>query len=141
MPIGEILYIAGVAVAIGASIVSTIVTLKGNKNSKKKSERTVETGKESPNGNTENVSTQVKQESFWSVLWQKLPNYIIAAEDFYNKLVPNSMIKTGAQKLAHVLDKVKIECLTNGVEYNEQKATDMVNELVDFTNSVNTNKN
>ena len=140
MPITDILYIVGVVVAMCGAVISTIVTLKGNKNSKTKS-GTVETGKESSDGSVENVSEQVKTESFWSILFQKLPTYIAGAEEFYNKLVPNSMVKTGAQKLAYVLDKVKIECLTNNVTYDETKATDMVNELVDFTNKVNTNKN
>ena len=82
-----------------------------------------------------------KTSNFWTELFTKIPEYIKTAEQFFNQIAGKaSGIKTGAQKLTQVLDKIKIDCLTAGVEYNEQKATDMVNSLVDLTNNVNTNK-
>ena len=131
----DILYLAAIGFSVGLSIITTIVTRKKPKQVES-GEQSTENGEQVIVGDTEN-----KKVSFWSELSQKLPQYIVAAETFYNQLVgKQSGLKTGAQKLAQVLDKVKIDCLTAGVEYDEQKATKMVNDLVDLTNSVNTNK-
>lgn len=132
----EILYFATLAFSILLSIFTTILAYKRKKSRKVGTEDT-ENGTQTDNGNIEDK----KVNTFWSDLFQKIPSYMVAAEKFYNQLVgKNSGIKTGVQKLEQVLDKVKIDCLTAGVEYNEQKATDMVNSLVDLTNQVNTNK-
>lgn len=131
----DILYLAAIGFSVGLSVITTIITRKKPKQVESR-EQTTENGEQDIVGDTEN-----KKVSFWSELSQKLPQYIVAAETFYNQLVgKQSTLKTGAQKLAQVLDKVKIDCLTAGVEYDEEKATKMVNDLVDLTNSVNTNK-
>lgn len=131
----DILYLTAIGFSVVLSVVTTIITRKKPKQVES-GEQSTENGEQGVVGDTEN-----KKVSFWSELSQKLPQYIVAAETFYNQLVgKQSGLKTGAQKLAQVLDKVKIDCLTAGVEYDEQKATKMVNDLVDLTNSVNTNK-
>lgn len=138
----DILYLAAIGFSVGLSVITTVVTRKKSKQVESR-EPSTENGEQVIVGDTENekVSTENKKVSFWSELSQKLPQYIVAAETFYNQLVgKQSGLKTGTQKLAQVLDKVKIDCLTAGVEYDEQKATKMVNDLVDLTNSVNTNK-
>ena len=45
---------------------------------------------------------------------QKLPEYIKEAENIFGA-------QTGAAKLAYVLNKVQIECITNKVKYNEEQ--------------------
>lgn len=138
MALNEILYIAAIGFSIVLSVITTVSTIKKSKQKQVESgTNSTENGTQSVNG--DNQDTEVK--TFWATLSEKLPSYIISAEQFYNQLVGKaSGIKTGAQKLAQVLDKIKIDCLSAGVNYDEQKATDMVNNLVDLTNQVNTNK-
>lgn len=139
MALNEILYIVAVGFSVGLSVITTVVATKKSKQTEQveSGRNSTENGTQSVDGNTKD--TKVK--NFWGTLAEKLPSYIVSAEQFYNQLVGKaSGIKTGAQKLAQVLDKIKIDCLTSGVEYDEQKATDMVNNLVDLTNQVNTNK-
>ena len=66
-----------------------------------------------------------------------IPKYMCAAEELYNNLVNPSIKKTGAQKLSFVLDKVKLDCATNGVPYEEEVVVEKVEELIDFTKKVN----
>lgn len=120
MIISQIIYYALACAAIGLSVVSTVVAfVKGNKS--KTNQSTAESG----------IKT-ISQE-----IISKIPDYVVMAEKFYNSLVPSSMQKTGAQKLAYVLDKIKIDCLTNGIEYNEEKVTEEVEKLIDLTKQVN----
>lgn len=120
MVVSQIIYYALACVAIGLGVVSTVVAfVKGDKSKIDKS-------------TTESGIKTISQE-----IISKIPDYVVMAENFYNSLVPSSMQKTGAQKLAYVLDKVKIDCLTNNVEYNEQKVTDEVEKLIDLTKQVN----
>lgn len=137
MAINEILYLAAVVFSVGASVVSTVIVRRKHKQTQQVDEATVENGKQDIVGSDKNP----KVENFWAKLSEKLPQYIISAEQFYSQLVGKaSGVKTGVQKLAQVLDKIKIDCLTAGVDYDEQKATTMVNGLIELTNNVNTNK-
>ena len=45
---------------------------------------------------------------------QKLPNFIQEAESIFGA-------QTGSAKLAYVLNKVQIECITKKVDYNEEQ--------------------
>lgn len=135
MQFTDILYIAVLLFSVVLSIITTVMARKTK--SKENCETGVEDRTKSSNGN----SKDQKVKNFWEELLTKLPDYIISAEQFYNQIVGKSSgVKTGVQKLAQVLDKVKIDCLTAGVDYDEQKATEMVNGLIDMTNKVNTNK-
>ena len=135
MQISDILYIAVLVFSVILSIVTTVMARKTKQ--KGNNIESAENGKE----NTDGIGENKKVDNFWTEMLTKLPSYIVSAEQFYNQICGKaSGIKTGAQKLAQVLDKVKIDCLTNGVTYDEQKATDMVNGLIDMTNEVNTNK-
>lgn len=137
MAINEILYLAAVVFSVGASVISTIVVRNKHKQRQQVDETTVENGKQDIVGSDKNS----KVETFWAKLSEKLPQYIVSAEQFYSQLVGKaSGVKTGVQKLAQVLDKIKIDCLTAGVDFDETKATSMVNNLIDLTNNVNTNK-
>lgn len=120
MEISQIIYYTLACVAIGLSVVSTVIAfVKGNKS--KTTQPTTQSG-------IKNISQEIIS---------KIPEYIVMAEQFYNSLVPSSMQKTGAQKLAYVLDKIKIDCLTNNIEYDEQKVTEEVEKLIDLTKQVN----
>lgn len=135
MQFTDVLYIAVLLFSVMLSIITTIMARKAK--SKENCETSIENRTESSDGN----SKDQKVKNFWEELLTKLPDYIVSAEQFYNQIVGKSSgVKTGVQKLAQVLDKVKIDCLTAGVEYDEQKATEMVNGLIDMTNKVNTNK-
>lgn len=138
MALNEILYIATLGFSVITATVTTVISIKKSKTKQVESgENPTENGTQNNDGNSKNS----KVKNFWDTLFEKLPSYIVSAEQFYNQLVGKaSGIKTGAQKLAQVLDKIKIDCLSAGVDYDEQKATDMVNSLVELTNQVNTNK-
>lgn len=111
-------------IILGVTVVLSIASAAWNFFTKKKSMSANIVVK----GNTKSFSQEIKY---------KLPQYIIAAEQFYNSLVPQGMQKTGAQKLAYVLDKIKIDCLSSDVEYNEQDVTEEVEKLIDLTKQVN----
>lgn len=134
----EILYLAALGFSVGLSIGTTIVTFK---EAKRKQIKSRENFTENSEQNIDGDYQDTKIKSFWSKIFEKLPSYITDAEKFYNQIVGKaSGVKTGAQKLTQVLDKVKIDCLTDNVEYDEQRATNMVNQLVELTNKVNINK-
>lgn len=73
------------------SVITTILTIIANK-SKTKSNKLVELAK----------------------IAQKLPGYIQEAEQIFGG-------KTGTAKLAYVLNKVQIDCITKNIEYNEEQ--------------------
>lgn len=127
MTIQEIFYYATILLSIIMSIVVSVFSVK-----RKKKTETI--AKNVKNDNQDN------NKSYAEVILSNIPKYMIAAESLYNNIVNPSIKKTGAQKLAYVLDKVKIDCLTNNVEYNEQVITDKVEELIDLTKEVNSNK-
>lgn len=132
MTIQEIFYYATILLSIIMSIVVSVFSVKR----KKKTDPNCEIAVENVENNGEN-----NNKSYAEVILNNIPKYMIAAENLYNNIVNPSIKKTGAQKLAYVLDKVKIDCLTNNVEYNEQVITNKVEELIDLTKEVNSNKN
>lgn len=78
-------------ITTGISIISIILSIIFN-NKKAKSKKIVELAK----------------------VVQKLPGYIAEAESIFGA-------GTGTAKMAYVLNKVQIDCLTNKVEYNEDQ--------------------
>lgn len=121
----ELIYIGCVIASVLFSIIISIVSFcKEKKNNKNSNVGTVET-----------IKSDIK--TFGDVVLKNIPKYMISAEQLYNNIVNPAIKKTGAQKLAYVLDKVKIDCLTNGVEYNEDVVTAKVEELIDLSNNVN----
>lgn len=73
------------------SIITTVISVFANKN-KNKSQKLVELAK----------------------IVQKLPGYIQEAETIFGA-------GTGTAKMAYVLNKVQLDCITNKVEYNEEQ--------------------
>lgn len=61
--------------------------------------------------------------------FSKLSNLIKKAEQFTNY--------SGAEKLNYVLTNYKLDCLNNGVKYNEDAALAQIEEIIDLTKSVN----
>lgn len=72
-------------------IITTIISIVTNK-SKTKSQKLVELAK----------------------IVQKLPGYIQEAETIFGA-------GTGTAKMAYVLNKIQLDCITNKVEYNEEQ--------------------
>ena len=135
MNIADILYYVALLFSVVLAVVSTIFAVKKRKNDSENRETSVN-GVNQNEEDTVNTST-----GFWSEMWQKIPEYMVNAEKFFNQLVGKvSGTKTGAQKLQQVLDKVKIDCLSSGVEYEEDKATAIVESLMTVANNLNTNK-
>lgn len=85
--------------------------------------------------NTENNSECSKNffERFQETLSSLIGN-IDCAENLFNAI---STGKTGNLKLSNVLDKIKVDCLTKGEEYNESYWKTIIDKLIDFTKSVN----
>ncbi len=129
MGIKDLLYYGLVLCSIFISLVVSYIATKKDKKSKR-TKTIAENGVQSDKGSSK---------LFKEIVLDNLPKYMIMAESLYNGIVNPSIKKTGAQKLAFVLDKVKIDCLTNNIEYNEQEVTNKVEELVDLTKQVNSN--
>ena len=140
MTMNEILYFVAIIFSVVLSIITTITTVKKGKNTKRQiGDCNDEEPQECVNGIDKDE--EIAEESFWSKLFTKIPQYIINAEQFYNQICGKaSGIKTGQQKLSQVLDKIKIDCLSEDVDYDEERAKSMVNNLIELTNNVNTNK-
>lgn len=115
-----IVLILSVVVSVTVSLISTKRTKKNKKSS------------ETAENNTENNNPHITQ-----TILSNIPKYMIAAEQLYNNIVNPAIKKTGAQKLAYVLDKVKIDCLTDNVQYDENVVTEKVEELIDLSKQVN----
>lgn len=68
---------------------------------------------------------------------EMIPKYMEQAEQQFNSACNPAMKKTGAQKLSYVQDKIKIDCLSSGVKYNEDVVNNKVEEFIDLTKQVN----
>lgn len=88
---GDKLELIITCITTGISIVSIILSIVYN-NKKTKSQKIVELAK----------------------VVQKLPGYITEAESIFGA-------GTGTAKMAYVLNKVQIDCLTSKIEYNEEQ--------------------
>lgn len=65
---------------------------------------------------------------------EKVLGYITSAEQLFNSYAVG---KCGDKKLATVLQNIKVDCLSNKEKFDEQKWTNVVNQLVEFTKTVN----
>lgn len=116
----EILYYAVLFFSILVSIVSVF--------RKRRDEKNDEDG-------TKTTSGIIK--GTMSAILDNIPKYIVAAEKLYNGLVGECGKKTGSQKLEYVLDKLKLDCLTNNLPFDGEFLTSKINELIDLTKQVN----
>lgn len=75
--------------------------------------------------------------------WKKAAAAVTAIGSEFSKL--SSLVKkaeqftnySGAEKLNYVLTNYKLDCLNNGVKYNEDAAVAQIEEIIDLTKSVN----
>lgn len=65
---------------------------------------------------------------------EKILGYITSAEQLFNSY---AIGKCGDKKLATVLQNIKVDCLSNKEKFDETKWTKVVNQLVEFTKTVN----
>lgn len=68
---------------------------------------------------------------------RNIPKYMEMAEQQFNSMVSTANKKTGQQKLEYVKDKVKIDCLSANIEYDETVVTNEVEEFTNFSKKVN----
>ena len=75
-------------------------------------------------------------------IYDRIKGYMQAAE-VGNQVLKNLAdrsgipIQTGVQKLTEVLSKIKIDCMTEGIEYDEKYWVDKIEELIKFSKVVN----
>ena len=69
----------------------------------------------------------------------KIPSYIRTAEKIFNNMI-NPQKKLGEERKEYVLDKLKVDCMTSGVTYNEEYFTSRIKDIVDTTKEVNKSK-
>lgn len=128
MHITQLLYYGILCVSVLLSVSVTVITyIKG----RKRKQNAIK------NGETIGEVTESDTRPLSRRIIDALPSWIVSAEQFYNSIVPNSMQKTGGHKLAYVLDKVKMDCLTHNEEYDENSAISEIEKLIDMTKQVN----
>lgn len=140
MQITEILYI----VALVLSILLTIFSFVTNRKSKKisgavsekcfdGSEKNVAISISTPSENNtladENGGKSIGQ-TFKSTL-EKVIGYIETAEKKFNSI---STGKTGVMKLQEVLQMLKVDCLTENIEFDEQYWISIIEKIVEIMN-------
>lgn len=115
MEVTEVLKSVAVIITFVYSVIMTVVTII-NRN--------------------KNKSTQVEKEpktDFLTILNNNIVKYMSGAEVFF-KGITSVGTKTGTLKEEQVIDKIKVDCLQNGVEFDEQLTKDKIKEIVDFKN-------
>lgn len=125
-------------VTIGLLGLSTILSvfsfIKTGKRKSSNTTSTTENSEEQVNGDeTSCESDKSFMERFKETLYSLLNN-IDLAENLFNAI---STGKTGNLKLSQVLDKIKLDFLSQGKEYDNEFWTEIVNSLVCFTKQVN----
>lgn len=112
MQLLDIIKIVIFSISIVTAIISTIIACKKKKD---KGEQNI---------------------SFFDILNNNIIEYMQCAETLYSQ-VSSVGSKTGVLKESDVLNKIKIDCLSNGVEYNEDIAKNKIKELIEFSKTVN----
>lgn len=87
--------------------------------------------KKSVKSNSKNSTTNTQT---LSQIIEKIPQYMISAEQFFEPLIN----KGGKLKLSQVLSSLKVDCLENGVKYDENMFKNIINRFIDFSKTVNT---
>lgn len=91
---------------------------------------------------TENTNETLKRVTAFDKIYDRIKGYMQAAE-VGNQVLKNLAdrsgipIQTGVQKLTEVLSKIKIDCMTEGIEYDEKYWVDKIEELIKFSKVVN----
>lgn len=91
---------------------------------------------------TENANATLERVTAFDKIYDRIKGYMQAAE-VGNEVLKNLAdrsgipIHTGVQKLTEVLSKIKIDCMTEGVEYDEKYWKEKIEELIQFSKVVN----
>lgn len=96
------------------SVITTIIAIRKSRNNGK--------------------SICVDNKDFMSILNNNLVKYMTSAETFFKGITAVGM-KTGTLKEDQVVDKIKLDCLQNGVEFDDKATKAKIKEIVDFKNS------
>lgn len=73
---------------------------------------------------------------FTTILNENIIKYMQGAETMFGSLTSVGS-KSGALKETDVLNKLKIDCLTRGIVFDEQLAKNKIKELIEFSKTVN----
>lgn len=91
---------------------------------------------------TEDTNKELERVTAFDKIYDRIKGYMQAAE-VGNQVLKNLAdrsgipIHTGVQKLTEVLSKIKIDCMTEGVEYDEKYWKEKIEELIQFSKVVN----
>ncbi len=91
---------------------------------------------------TEDTNKTLEKVTAFNKIYDRIQGYMQAAE-VGNQVLKNLAdrsgipIHTGVQKLTEVLSKIKIDCMTEGVEYDEKYWKEKIEELIKFSKVVN----
>ena len=75
-------------------------------------------------------------DTLFDKIYAKIPEYMEVAENMYNTIGS----KLGSSKLSDVLNKIKMDCVSNNKEYDETFWKDKIEKFVDFSKNVNTKR-
>lgn len=86
--------------------------------------------------------TAVSDDTVFDRIYERVIDYMKVAEVGNNVLKQlgastGRTVQLGTQKLAEVLSKIKIDCMTEGVEYDESFWKTKIESLIDFSKVVN----
>lgn len=78
--------------------------------------------------------------------WKKVAEGVSSLGDEFSKLA--ELVKkaetftnySGAEKLNYVLTNYKLDCINNGIKYDEVAVTEQIEKIVDLTKNVNAKK-
>lgn len=114
MEVIEVIKIVGSGIALIYAVVATIVAVRKSKCNKEQ-------------------STYVETD-FMTILNNNLVKYMTGAETFFKGITAVGT-KTGSLKEEQVVDKIKLDCLQNGVVYDDEITKEKIKEIVNFKNS------
>ena len=112
MEIIEIIKIVIVILSVITATISTIISVKKGK-----------------------VTTDTKSD-FITILNENVIKYMQTAETVFKQL-SSVGTKLGNLKETDVLNKIKLDCFSKGVDYNEELAKEKIKELIEFSKTVN----
>lgn len=105
-------------VLLGSCVITIITTIKA-----KRTKKTV----------SNDANSKPFLERFKETL-KKVTTYSLNAEKVFENLQHG---KFGSTKLEEVLNKIKVDCLSNGENFDEESWKTIVNNLISFSKNVN----
>ena len=114
MEVIEVVKTVGMVITFCYAVITTIVAIKKSRNNGK--------------------SICVDNKDFMSILNDNLIKYMSSAETFFKGITAVGT-KTGNLNDEQVVDKIKLDCLQAGVEYDDKTTKEKIKEIVNFKNS------